>query len=76
MQDTLENQRNLVQNTNMEISNSFRKFFSSALLIFSSSILFAQSKRPVVTGINAIQAENGKISISWILQKNDSDSIS
>lgn len=76
MQDTLENQRNLVQNTNMEISNSFRKFFSSALLIFSSSILFAQSKRPVVTGINAIQAENGKISISWILPKNDSDSIS
>ena len=76
MQYALENQSNLVQNTRMEISNSFRKIFSSAILIFLSAILFAQTKRPVVTGINAIQAENGKISISWILPKNDSDSIS
>ncbi len=60
----------------MEISNLFRKFFSSAVLIFSASILSAQSNRPVVTGINAMQAENGKISVSWILPQNGSDSIS
>ena len=76
MQYTLENRRNLVQNVSMKISNSFRKFFSAALLIFSATVLSAQSNRPVVTGTNAMQVENGKISVSWILPKNNTDSIS
>ncbi|MGN0730194.1 hypothetical protein [Treponema sp.] len=60
----------------MKTASSIRKFLFTILCVFSAAALSAQTKRPVVTGINAFQAEDGKISISWILPRNNADSVS